>query len=428
LFTVNVAIILLHVCNRTGIPENDKGQILIKKLNSSLTFDNELFPIVDLGLHPFADWFIPKNALGMAEPVFPLIVCLDIKSGLIHTQFLSDPSRRYNEVEYSYTSSNSLSAQMHWLEYGNFLSNRFPQKRVRAFEIGSNDGFLCSVLNSKGISTIGIDASKAMVDLANEKGCFSIHSLLTIDSADQIQSEFGPAEMVIANNVLNHANDPKSFLLAMSRLMTHDGLMFIEVPYWKYQFENYNFDMIYHEHVSYFTLTSMFNILKTLQLSIVDFALVPYHGQSIRLVVGSSKYYSSSSKLMAHIELEKKIGLFRPESYSKYIKKINLERSRILDKLFYEASQGFPIVGIGAAAKGNTLLNYYGLNSSNVKAITDNSPRKIGKFTPLSRIEIFPDEYIAELENPIVFMLSWNISNQLQKKIKSINSNVRFLK
>jgi len=400
-----------------------------QKLEKSLVFGNEITPIIDLGMHSFADWFIPKELLSESEPVMPLVLCLDKISGLVHTQLLSDPSNRYNGVDYSYTSSNSSTARIHWEEYATFITNLSLNGSNRVYEIGSNDGYLCEQLNQKGFQSIGIDASRTMVDFANEMGVKTINALLTPISADEISSEFGQADVVIANNVLNHANDPMSFLVAMAKLKTEKGLIYIEVPYWKYQFENFNFDMIYHEHVSYFTLTSLANILNKIGLSILDFKVISYHGQSIRLVVGSSHCYSESKFLKEQMRLEVEAGLFEEISYLRYTQRIELNRREFLQELFGEMSrnESLDIVGVGAAAKGNTFLNFYGLNSTNILAVTDSSLRKIGKYTPLTRVEIFPDELIADLRNPLLFMLSWNLGEGLRDKLRSINPKVRFL-
>ncbi len=400
-----------------------------RRLEKSLAFDNELVPIIDLGMQPFADWFIPKELLNESEPVFPLSLCLDESSGLIHTQLLSEPSNRYNGVDYSYTSSNSVTAKNHWNEYANFVSESTFVGAKKVFEIGSNDGYLCAQLNQRGFQSIGIDASSTMVDYANQSGVKTINALLTPSIADEIRSEFGPADIVIANNVLNHANDPLEFLTAMARLATEKGLLYIEVPYWKFQFENYNFDMIYHEHVSYFTLTSLSNVLNKINLTILDFSLVDYHGQSIRLVAGSNSCFSEARHLKEQLEAENKAGLFQATGYSHYNKMIKTNRRIFLEKIHTELSRddAIELVGIGAAAKGNTFLNFYGLNSTTVSAITDASPRKIGKHTPLSRIEIFPDELIKDLKSPLLFMLSWNLGENLQKKLLSLNPKARFL-
>ena len=399
------------------------------KLDHSLVFGNELTQVIDLGLHSFADWFIPEHLLLSSEPVMPLVLCLDSKSGLIHTQILTDPMNRYNGVDYSYTSSNSESSKIHWQEYARFIRETSKSDSKRAYEIGSNDGYLCNQLSENGFQTIGIDASSAMVEFANDQGILSINSLLTTESAAEISSEFGKAEIIVANNVLNHANDPLSFLRAMAQLTKENGLLYIEVPYWKYQFESNNFDMIYHEHVSYFTLTSLTNILSEIDLQIVDFKLVDYHGQSIRLVVGSKSHYSESTKLREQMQLEKNSGLFDERNYSKYNSKIRKNRRIFLQKLFNEIStnESADVIGVGAAAKGNTFLNFYGFNSTNMLGVTDSSDRKIGKYTPLSRLRIFPDDAISDLRNPLLILLSWNLGEGLRNKLRSINPGVRFL-
>ena len=399
------------------------------KLDHSLVFGNELTPVIDLGLHSFADWFIPENLLLTSEPVMPLVLCLDPKSGLIHTQILTDPMNRYNGVDYSYTSSNSESSRTHWQEYARFVRETSSSDANRAYEIGSNDGYLCSQLTANGFQTIGIDASETMVDFANEQGIMSINALLTPESAKEISSEFGKAHIVAANNVLNHANNPLSFLQAMTNLIGEKGLLYIEVPYWKYQFETDNFDMIYHEHVSYFTLTSLSNILSKIELKIVDFKFVDYHGQSIRLVIGSEYHFTESKKLSQQIQIETSCGLFNPDNYLKYNERLKENRRAFLQKLLNAISENSSseLVGVGAAAKGNTFLNFYGFNSTNMLGVTDSSPRKIGKYTPLSRLRIFPDEIISDLREPLLIQLSWNLGEGLRNKLKSINPGVRFV-
>ncbi len=399
------------------------------KLDHSLVFGNELTPVIDLGLHSFADWFIPQDLLLASEPIMPLVLCLDPKSGLIHTQILTDPMNRYNGVDYSYTSSNSESSRTHWQEYARFVRETSPSGANRAYEIGSNDGYLCSQLTANGFQTIGIDASATMVDFANEQGIMSINALLTPERAKEISSEFGKADIIAANNVLNHANDPLSFLKAMTNLIVEKGLIYIEVPYWKYQFETNNFDMIYHEHVSYFTLTSLSNILSKIELKIVDFKFVDYHGQSIRLLIGSKSYYTESKKLSQQIKIETSCGLFNPQSYLKYNERLKENRRAFLQKLFNAISENSSseLVGVGAAAKGNTFLNFYGFNSTNMFGVTDSSMRKIGKYTPLSRLRIFPDEIISDLREPLLIQLSWNLGEGLRNKLKSINPGVRFV-
>jgi SAM-dependent methyltransferase len=404
--------------------------MLTHKLEKSLAFGNELVKIVDLGMQPFADWFIPIDLLSESEPVIPLSLCLDQSSGLIHTQLLSEPINRYNGVDYSYTSSNSLTAKNHWEEYANYISKSPRVGAKKVFEIGSNDGYLCARLNLRGFQSIGIDASSTMTEYANDAGVKTINALLTPSSAEEIRSEYGSADIVIANNVLNHANDPLSFLIGMARLATEKGLLYIEVPYWKFQVENYNFDMIYHEHVSYFTLTSLTNILNQINLTILDFTLISYHGQSIRLVVGSNAHYSETKHLREQLEAERAAGLFEASGYSHYNQVIKKNRRIFLEKLYREISDNdaIELVGVGAAAKGNTFLNFYGLNSTTVSAVTDSSTRKIGKFTPLSRIEIFHDDLIKDLKNPLLFMLSWNLGESLESKLRALNPRARFLK
>jgi len=198
----------------------------------------------------------------------------------------------------------------------------------------------------------------------------------------------------------------------------------IEVPYWKTQIENNRFDMIYHEHVSYFTVLGMKNLVEAAGMYIADIQIVSSHGGSLRII--GSKTKNSSSTVEEMINNEKVSGIFDYEYYISATNRINLVRARTMNKI-YDIGGDQKIFGIGAAAKANTLLTYFGLNSTIITAITDSSPFKIGKYTPLTRIPIVPDDVLSGYSSAWAIILSWNLGADLRKLLNSINPNLRYI-
>ena len=181
-------------------------------------------------------------------------------------------------------------------------------------EIGSNDGYLISQFRSTGLPTLGVDSSKYMCDLAESQGQPCVNAVFDLDVAEQITAKHGTAQLVIANNVFNHANDPVSFARGVAELLDHDGVFVFELPYWGDTVSSGKFDQIYHEHVSYFTVKSSWNLLQAAGMTMTDFEHVDYHGGSIRVSAQLSKL-SMSEKIQQAIARETVDGLFSVARY-----------------------------------------------------------------------------------------------------------------
>jgi hypothetical protein len=189
--------------------------------------------------------------------------------------------------------------------------------------------------------------------------------------------------------------------------------------------------MIYHEHVSYFTVKALSQMFSLVGLKMLEVNIVNFHGGSLRITackVNSDLDETPNAKL--HIDKEENAGLYDSSSYTKFMNEISVQRSILLEKLhhLYQAKEDLSLFGIGASAKGNTFLNYYGLNRTFMKAVTDASPFKIGKFTPVTRIPIVDDMVISGVSKPYVLTLSWNIGAELKRKLLEINPRTEFLK
>ena len=397
-------------------------------INKCLISGDPAFKILDFGQHPYADTFVNESQLNLSEPIFPLQVYLNPETGSVQLAYLSNAEERYNLYSYSYTSSNSNFSRNHWDKYASSLVERFnPQGLV--VEIGSNDGYLIGKFRGKGLATLGVDSSGSMCELAIANGQPSMHAVFTQSVADEVVKQHGSACLVMANNVFNHANDPVDFAKGVSDLLTDDGVFVFELPYWADSVSSGHLDQVYHEHISYFTVKSSWYLLAAAGMQMIDFDVVNYHGGSLRVFAKKGLAKAMPSKIQSAIEAEITSGLFSVEFYIELQKKLIERRNKWLME-FYSLLVKEPdavIIGVGAAAKANTWLNWHGLTGMHLKCITDSSEFKQGKYTPLSRIPIFGDEVFADYKNPYALILSWNISEPLKEALKKINPNVRFL-
>ena len=385
--------------------------------------------ILDFGQHPYADTFVSKDQLNLSEPVFPLQVYLCPESGGIQLGYVSHAEDRYNLYSYSYTSSNSATARHHWDTYAHVVQSLWNRPGL-VVEIGSNDGYLIRQFQKNSRPVLGIDSSKAMCDLAQADGVPCINSLFNAEIADQVRNEHGPAGIVMANNVFNHANDPVAFARAVSNLLSRDGIFVFEVPYWLSMIESGRFtDMVYHEHPSYFTVKSVWNLLKSAGMEIVDVDVVNYHGGSLRVFARRDTGVNMPVKVEDAIARETQVGLFNLDFYShiqRRFENLKIEWLANFYNILYKEPDAV-IIGVGAAAKANTWLRWHGLDHSVIDYITDSSPYKQGKYTPLTRIPICGDDEFARHEAPYALILSWNIGEGLRQAILNINPNTRFI-
>ena len=383
--------------------------------------------IIDLGMHPYADTFISYKHLDKTEPIYPLQCLLDTKSGHIKLRYQTNPDDRYNLYDYSYTSANSSFSRNYWDEYAKHVSKKLNLNNSTIFEIGSNDGYLSKQFQQLGHKVIGIDSSKYMSEIANDIGIETYCGVFNSNESFKIKEKFGKSNLIVANNVFNHSNDPIDFAIGIKELLEEDGVFVFEVPYWYNTIMDNRFDQIYHEHVSYFTVKSCNEMLKNVGLQVFDVEIVDYHGGSIR-VYSSINPKQINARIYDYIKIEEDAGLFQESTYIEFMKQLKIRRGNFLEKLYSIAKDNVPIVAVGAAAKGNTFLNFYNIDNTVIDYVTDASKHKIGKYTPLTRIPIQDDETVfSKYDKVYVIILSWNISSILKEKLRKLNNNITFL-
>src|ERR1700677_5291 len=240
---------------------------------------DKLTEIIDLGTQPFADSFVPEDRLGESDPAYPLICDLCRRCGQVQTAYTTDPRDRYGQIhDYSYTSSNSSFATNHWEEFATQVPARINlPKGAFIIEIGSNDGFLSDQFRQRGFRVLGIDASHYMARLADRRKVETVVALFGKEVAKDVRRKYGSAELIVANNVFNHANAPMDFAEGVAKLLSAGGHFVFEQPYWLTSVRSRKFDQIYHEHVSYFTVKSVQALLRKAGMCVVNAEEVNYH-------------------------------------------------------------------------------------------------------------------------------------------------------
>jgi SAM-dependent methyltransferase len=377
--------------------------------------------VIDLGMHPFADTFVPDEKLSTSEPVYPLKCSLCKDCGNVQAMCVTDPKQRYSLYDYSYTSSNSEFSRNHWKEFCETVCKKLNLKDSDfVVEIGSNDGFLCKQFMNGGFDVIGIDASKCLAAIAEEQGVNTIVGLF-----ENISLHIPKPKIIIANNVLNHSNNPLLFIKKVSKLLDDDGFFVCEVLYWFDQFTKERFDQIYHEHVSYFTVTSLHKLFEKNNMKIIGIEHIDYHGGSLRVYAQKGKGKNNTTNNIMNTEVMS--GIFNENVYKVFMNNIKTKRNNFLLKLYELKAEGNSFICVGAAAKGNTVLNFYKLDSSIIDFVTDSSMFKQGKYTPLSRIPITSDNVFANYKKVCAVILAWNISTQLNEKLEKINRNIKYI-
>ena len=398
--------------------------------NCLICDDKNLSEIINLGKQPFADTFINKSDLNKKEPIEKLVLNICKKCGCVQTKYKTNTFNRYNLHNYSYTSSNSKFSQTHWINYAkNLIKSYKILKNSKVLEIGSNDGFLLKQfkLFSK-CKVIGVDASDYMSKLSNKNKIKTFQMIFDYNQSKKIVKKEGKFDLVIANNVFNHSDNPKNFLRGVDNILNQDGVFVFELPYWLDSVNSKKFDQIYHEHVTYFNIKMITNLIKNSKFKVFKIQNVNYHGGSIRVALKKTLSKNKNKSIANYIRIETQSGLYNISTYKELNSYILKKKNSIHKKISTIKKKNYIIAGIGAAAKANTYINTFELNNKHINFITDASIHKIGKYTPKSRIPIYNDNILGKYQNLYVIILSWNISKTLKSKLLLINKKIKFLR
>ena len=354
---------------------------------------------LSLGNQPCADTFLKSKKLSINLKKFPLVVgfckCSHMSAIYPITGFL-----RYEKYDYSYTSDNSIVSRTHFKKIANIICKRFKiNKKSFVIEAGSNDGtFLKEIFNLSKAKVLGVDPAKNITNLAKKKKINTIINYFNYNTSKKILKKFGSANIIYGANVFNHVDDIQSFLLGAKKLLKKSGNLILEVPDLSSLIEKTGFDTIYHEHRHYFSENSINKILNKNGFYIYDIKKINYMSGSLRIFASKNK----TNKIK-----------FRRITLTQF-KKFKKKTTYVIERVKKFVRNNSPVVGIGAATKGNTLLNCCGFNDKDIKFILDRSAYKINKFTPGSGIKIKKETKL--ITNYSALILPWNITKYLLKK------------
>jgi SAM-dependent methyltransferase len=375
-----------------------------------------LYLAIDLGFHPLADTFLKKEQLSKPETRYPLNVVACKSCGHLMNGYIVPAEARYQENEYSYDSSNSAVAISHFDEFaGEAIKIAGITKKDLVVDVGSNVGtFLEKFHDRSGCKVLGIEPSKNIALLAEKNGVKTIQDFFNANTVKKTK-KISKAKLVTGTNVYNHIENQKEFAKNIKDILTPDGMVAIEAPYAGTLVDETSFDTIYLEHASYFFVAPLKKFWAKHGFKINHIALNNYMGGSMRFYL--SRHLPESPEVAKMIKQENQKGYFKPKTYEAFMRRTVDFKTNLMKQLYQIKSKGGVIIGIGAATKGNTLLNYCGIDTTLLEYVTDASPLKVGKYTPGSHILIKHDKDIDKNVITHGLILPWNIGKFLSKKL-----------
>jgi SAM-dependent methyltransferase len=370
----------------------------------------ETEPFVDLGMSPLCESFLTAEQLDGMEPFYPLDVFVCSRCLLVQLREYVAPDEIFRE--YAYFSSYSESWLAHARRYTERVVERFGLAAEHfVVELASNDGYLLRNFVLRGIPCLGVEPAANVAEAARAAGVPTRVEFFGRDVAEAIRVESRPADLIVANNVLAQVPDLNDFVDGIARLLAPDGVVTLEFPHLLELIEQNQFDTIYHEHFSYFSLGSAERILGAHGLDVFDVETLPSHGGSLRVFAcrEGARGGAASEGLEALRKREHEAALDELAGHRGFAPRVAETKRRLLEFLIDAKRAGRRIAGYGAPGKGNTLLNYCGIRQDFLDFTVDRNPYKHGRFLPGTHIPVFPVEKLAEERPDDILILPWNL-------------------
>jgi hypothetical protein len=378
--------------------------------------------VVDLGMSPLCESFLAAEQLDRGETFYPL------HARVCRNCFLVQVGEyvRAEEIftEYAYFSSFSSSWLKHAEDYVTMISERLKlDSNSFVMELASNDGYLLQYFVKRGIPCLGIEPAANVAKVAVEqRGVPSKVAFFDRELGAELRGGGQMADLVLGNNVLAQVPDLNSFLAGVPQVLKPSGTVTFEFPHLQQLLEQNQFDTIYHEHYSYFSLITVEKIFASHGLTIFDVEELWTHGGSLRIYARHTADTSRkvTERLLALRAREEAAGFRQIETYTRFERQVRETKHKLLDVLIAAKREGKTIVGYGAPGKGNTLLNYCGIRTDFLEFTVDRNPYKHGKFLPGTRIPIFDPSKIEEVKPDYIFILPWNLKDEILKQLAHV--------
>lgn len=381
-----------------------------------------LLPLIDLGSAPPSNAYLTEKTLKAPEKWFPLKVLVCNHCWLVQTEDYAGAEELF-DGDYAYFSSFSSSWLKHAEQYVGDMVNRFSlNEKSHVVEIAANDGYLLQYVKSKGIPCLGIEPTASTAMAAREKGIEIVEAFFGVELAKKLIAQGKQADLTAANNVLAHVPDINDFVAGFAHLLKPIGVATFEFPHLMQLVKHSQFDTIYHEHFSYLSLTAVNQIFSQNGLQVFDVQEISTHGGSLRVFAqridqGQHQVSEAVSELLSR---EAFAGMKTEAYYADFQQSANHVKHDLVDFLIKAKREGKKVMAYGAAAKGNTLINYAGIRPDLLPFVVDRNPAKQNKYLPGSRIPIV-DEIIIRQEKPdYVLILPWNLRQEVTEQLKYI--------
>lgn len=369
---------------------------------------------VNLGLSPLANEYLRESDLDKGQTFYPLNVSVCEKCLLVQTALYQQPKQIFGE--YQYFSSYSTSWLKHCSAYVDMIIPRLGLGTdSKVLEIACNDGYLLQYFSPYHISAKGVEPAENVAQVARDKGIDVDCCFFNEESAQRIVGRDGTYDLVIGNNVLAHVPDISGFVKGLSIVLSENGTITMEFPHLLRLMQECQFDTIYHEHFYYLSLMAVRTILKKHDLTVYDVEELPTHGGSLRIYAGHASYASElvSASVLKLLSKERAFGLDGMDSYSGFSKRVKEIKYSTVNQLYQWKKMGKRIAAFGAAAKGNTFLNYCGIDVDVIDFVVDSNPHKQGLYLPGTLIPIMDELALREQKPDYLLILPWNLADEI---------------
>ncbi len=386
-------------------------------MNCQVCGNSDLYEVLDLGHHPPSDAFLTEENMNQPETLHPLKVlfCKDCK--LVQLSYTADPKLLFTD-QYVYMSSSNKPFRVQLQSFAEELIEKFGlSEKDFVVDIGSNDGTFLEPFVNRQIKVVGVDPS-SVGKVAIEKGIPTVNEFFDENVAKIIFEKHGKAQLITGLNVFQHVKYLESLVRGVKLLLDDSGVFVVQSHYLLDLVDKLQYDSIYLEHLRYYSLTSLVNLLNYFDLEIFDADHVDEHGGSIRVFVSRKGKHIISNSVKEILKKEDDYRLHSIETFENFRNRVN-ENRRILNNVLHRIkADGSRIVGIGAPAKGNTLLNFCKIDSSVLDCLVETNEWKVGKYSPGMHIEIKGEEEMIKNQPEYALLLPWNIKEDIIPKIR----------
>lgn len=379
-------------------------------------------PLIDLGSAPPSNAYLTTTTLHAPEKWFPLKVLVCSECWLAQTEDTTGAEDLF-DADYAYFSSFSSTWLSHAERYVADMHARFGlDETSHVVEIAANDGYLLQYVKARGIACMGIEPTASTAAAARAKGINIIEDFFGARLARELVTQGKQADLTAANNVLAHVPDINDFVAGFAALLKPQGIATFEFPHLLRLMAENQFDTIYHEHFSYLSLTAVSRIFAHSGLTVFDVEELPTHGGSLRVFAqrADSGAHTITSRVAEMLTREDAAGMTTADYYAGFQSRADQIKNAFLAFLIEAKNTGKKVAAYGAAAKGNTLLNYAGVRPDLLSWVIDRNPAKQGKYLPGSRIPIVDESYLKQDMPDYVVILPWNLKSEVMQQLEYI--------